>query len=277
MTLKEKYVFDWKRMFKNNEYHIEYSIIDICNKKCISCSHLSPIAKEANCVNIDEFRRIIKIIKRLIPNPDGFWLTGGEPTLHPNLIELLSILREEYDSANIGFFTNGVKLKSYKNDNYFWNFIKEHDVIVLVTNYDIDKEFFTNLFKEKLCENNLSFVQNGNLFFKLVNYSNNQDISKEKYIKCGWERSKINIRNGKIYNCPSVEFVDLFNSYFLKSIVLSEQDYLVIDEYLTREKIDSFRGPVPFCANCNINNRYKKIIKNCESSKNIDEWSSFNQ
>ena len=233
--LKEKYVFDWKRIFKNDECHIEYSIIDICNKKCVSCSHLAPLAKNPNYTKKDEFKRVVKIMKKIIPKPDGFWLTGGEPTLHPNLLEILSTLREEYNDANIGFFTNGIMFKSYEHNNCFWNFLKENGIIVLITNYDIDKEFFINLFKEKSCEKNLSFVQNGNLFFKLINYSSNQDISKEKYIKCGWERSKINIRNGRIYNCPSVEFVDIFNTYFSKQIKVSDNDYLLIDENLTKE------------------------------------------
>ena len=93
-------------------------------------------------------------------------------------------------------------------------------------------------------------------------------------MKCGWERSKLNIRNGKIFNCPSSEFVDLFNEYFNANLKLTERDVLVIDNNLTREDIDSFRGPIPFCSQCDISLR-RKTFCNQPSRREKSEWSSF--
>ena len=118
-------------------------------------------------------------------------------------------------------------------------------------------------------------MQNGNSFFKLTNYARNQPISQEKFAKCGWEKSKLNIRNGKIFNCPSVEFVDVFNAHFDENLNVDSKDFLWVDDTLTREKIDAFKSATPFCAQCNPDSRYTRPFKNLPSRGEKSEWSSL--
>ena len=140
-----------------------------------------------------------------------------------------------------------------------------------VTNYETPREYFEKLFSRNGCANNHAFLQSGKTFVRLVNYSEGREVTKDKYLKCGWERSKINIRGGKIYNCPSSEFADLYNEYFSEKLVLTEKDFLVVDDVLTRERIEAFRGPMPFCSYCDISRR-QKIFKNEPSSQKREEW-----
>ena len=60
--LKERYVFDWNRIYARDGYHIEYSITDICNRNCIACSHLAPLAKGANFVREEEFMQVTSVL-----------------------------------------------------------------------------------------------------------------------------------------------------------------------------------------------------------------------
>ena len=98
------------------------------------------------------------------------------------------------------------------------------------------------------------------------------DICHAKYERCGWERCKINVRNGRIYNCPSSEFADLFNGYFGEKLVVTPSDYLIIDETLTRERIDEFKNPMPFCNQCNLEARSKKLFHLEPSKRRMEEW-----
>lgn len=272
-ALKEKYVFDGNRIRYKDGYHIEYCITDICNRNCRSCSHLAPLAKEPNYVS--EFTRVAKILRACLPEIHTFWLTGGEPTLHPAFSQLLAIAREIYPDSYIGIYSNGITLKKYETDEGFWEFVKENGIVWGITCYDIEKGYFEGLFSGHGCLENLAIVQSGKYFFQLTNYSFDQPVTAEKYEKCGWERSKINVRNGKIYNCPSSEFADLFNGYFGEKLKITEEDYLTADETLTREKIEKFRGPIRFCRQCDLSKRYKKLFKNEPSKRNIEEWACF--
>lgn len=273
-ALLTPYLFDWHRIFAEDGYHIEYSITDICNRRCKSCSHLAPLAKAPNFVTESEFTRNVEIMRKLVPDAHTFWLTGGEPTLHPEYISLLCILREIYNDTFVGIYSNGITLRQYEYDSAFWDFIRENGIVWAITNYDIPKEYFIELFSEHGCRNNLAIIQSGRTFAKLINYIDGATVTVEKYVKCGWERIKINIRGGRIYNCAASEFADLFNDRFGRYLRLTDCDYLTIDESLTRERIDSFRGPMPFCGMCDISRR-RETFPNAPSKCEKGEWSEF--
>lgn len=275
MKLNERYVFDWDRIQNNDVCHIEYSITDLCNRNCARCSHLAPLAKAPNFVGEQEFEQTATILHRLMPDAHTFWLTGGEPTLHPNFMRMLSISRNIFTDNYVGIYSNGITLERYESDENFWRFAKEGGIVWGITCYDKDKAYFEELFAKHGCINNLAILHNGKRFFNLTNYSRNQPVTHEKYIKCGWERSKINVRNGKIYNCPSAEFAELFNGYFGEMLEITDNDYLVIDETLTRKQVDAFRKEVPFCGQCDLSKRYKILTDSTPSKRKIIEWSCF--
>ncbi len=273
--LQARYDFDWRRIQSDDAYHIEYCITDICNRNCVSCSHLAPLAKEPNYVSKEEFTGVVKIMRRIVPDTHTFWITGGEPTLHPEYMSMLKIVREVFVDNYVGIYTNGTTLDKYETDDGFWSFTKQNEIVWAVTGYDKDRLYFEDMFERHGCLNNLVYLHDGKIFFRLTNYSGGQAVSDEKYRMCGWERSKINIRNGRIFNCPSSEFADLFLAYFGRKLEVGDCDFLTVDESLTRESLDKFRGPMPFCSQCDIRSRYKKIIGNKPSERNIGEWSDY--
>ena len=273
MKLAEPYVFDWDRIQHKDGYHIEYSVTDICNRNCACCSHLAPLAKSPNFVTEEEFTRVVKIMRKVVPDAHTFWLTGGEPTLHPRFTGLLGILRNIYPDIYVGIYTNGMTLEKYEYDEEFWKFMRENGIVWGVTGYGRGREYFKELFGRHGCGNNLAYMHDGRLFFNLTNYSRGQPVSREKYEKCGWVRSKINIRGGRIYNCPASEFADLFAGYFGMDLRVTKDDCLVIDDTLTRKRIEDFRGPMPFCANCAAEKRFSRTVRNMPSARDIREWS----
>ena len=276
-VLSNRYEFDFKRIQFKDSYHIEYCITDACDRSCACCSHLAPLAKSPNFVTVENFAKHAEILRGAIADAHAFWLTGGEPTLHPQFMRLLGIARNVFNNCFVGVYSNGNFLKKYENDVGFWEFVRQNGVVWAMTSYGGSKEYIDGVFTKNGCLNNLAYVHSGELFYNLTNYSCNQPVSMEKYNKCGWERSKINVRNGKIFNCPSAEFVDLFNNYFKLNVKLCKNDFLEINGQLTAEMIKNFKGPVPFCGNCDLTQRYKKIFKNSPSKREIGEWSTFNQ
>ncbi len=277
MRLGKRYSFDWDRIQCEDPYHIEYSITDICNRNCGCCSHLAPLAKRPNFVSAEEFAEKTEILHGLIPDAHTFWLTGGEPTLHPRFMRLAEIARNIFADNHVGIYTNGMTLERYENDEAFWRFTKDNGIVWAVTFYDRDRAYFESMFERHGCLDNLALLHGGRRFFKLVNYSRDRSVTREKYEKCGWERSKINVRNGKIYNCPSAEFAELFNDYFGLNLKITSDDFLDIDASLTRERIDMFRKEVPFCGQCDIDRRYKQVIPNAPSERKITEWSCLGE
>lgn len=269
------YKFNRAEIISHPFHQIEYSIIDTCNKNCKACSHFAPLAKQSNKVSVEEFVKNTKILHNIIPDVHTFWLIGGEPMLHPHYLELLKELRSIYNDIPIGIMTNGYKLLETDTDEKFWGFIREHEIIWHITTYDVAPKRYIELFKRNGCIDLLSLDIN-NKFYNLVTLTEEkQEITQEKYGKCGWERLNIFVRNGRIWKCPTVEYIDLFNNYFGKRFEINIDDYLEIDYSLTRERLLTFQNtPSNFCANCDISKRYTSRYEVVKSKKDIKEWLS---
>ena len=149
--LTSRYNFDYRRILFEDGYHIEYSITDICNKNCAGCSHLAPLAKKPNFVDIEEFSRVVAVMQKVIPKAHTVWLTGGEPTLHPKFITLLDTVRQSFVDNHVGIFSNGTTLSHYENDSAFWSFIKDAGIVWAITPYDKPKQYFEDLFTKYDC------------------------------------------------------------------------------------------------------------------------------
>lgn len=267
------YIFNHREIINHPLHQLEFSITDICNRNCRSCSHFAPLARNANMVDGRDFVKFTKILRRVIPDVHTFWLIGGEPTLHPQYLQLLSALRSIYDDIPIGIMSNGYGVLRQKDDKNFWKTIRDNEIVWRITTYDVSPSVYRHLFERNGCKNLLSLDIN-NTFTKLAVLSETpQGVTEEKYERCGWERLNIFVRNGKIWKCPTCEYIDIFNMYFNKNYQVSPDDYLNIDENLTREQILKFKQvPSDFCRNCDLSGRSITKFTVGKSAKDISEW-----
>ncbi|WP_256977250.1 radical SAM protein [Bordetella genomosp. 10] len=87
---------------------LEAHIVDHCNLTCAECCSLSPLlpAWHASPDSIaGDLRTAAKVLK-----PGVFKLVGGEPLLHPQLVDLIHAVRETGIAPVVSVTTNGLKL-----------------------------------------------------------------------------------------------------------------------------------------------------------------------
>ena len=98
---------DNKQTFKNKIASIEMT--HRCNLKCIHCCiDADGIISENEDLSTEEMKCIFD--KLIIWNPNYIMLSGGEPMLRKDFIELLLYLKSSYEGEN--------------NSIYKWNFYK---------------------------------------------------------------------------------------------------------------------------------------------------------
>lgn len=81
-------------------------INDLCNSKCVFCVVGSP-ANETNSVSFDKIKNFLEINKDR--NYTVVNLHGGEPTIHPNFLEILRVIKE-FGYGEIQVQTNAMNL-----------------------------------------------------------------------------------------------------------------------------------------------------------------------
>jgi hypothetical protein len=87
---------------------LEAHVVDHCNLTCADCCSLSPLLP-AWQVSPGELARDLARVARVLA-PRVFKLVGGEPLLHPALVELVEITRRSNIAPRISITTNGLLL-----------------------------------------------------------------------------------------------------------------------------------------------------------------------
>jgi MoaA/NifB/PqqE/SkfB family radical SAM enzyme len=86
------------------EIHVAHS----CNLSCESCSHYSNQG-HTGTLALDEADRWMNLWNRRL-SPRRFSLLGGEPTIHPQLTEMVALSRRNWPTATLQLVTNGFLL-----------------------------------------------------------------------------------------------------------------------------------------------------------------------
>ena len=87
-----------------------YYVTMQCNLNCAYCEDFGSRRNQqvTPAPPLEDARRILKVIRSGV---DRLWLTGGEPLMHPQIVDLLAYARNELNFREISLITNGTLLK----------------------------------------------------------------------------------------------------------------------------------------------------------------------
>ena len=249
----------------------EVQLVEHCNLNCKSCSHFCPVAKE-EFLDINEYKRDCERLSKLFNKEASFIrLMGGEPLLHPKIVDFLNITRANFPNALIDLDTNGTLILKMKDD--FWKAMHKNNINLTVTKYPIELDL--KKIQEKCDKEKVTFR-----FFseQSVKYFNHLPLDLEgrqpieyNFMKCYLANSCHTLKHGRLYTCSTVPHVEHFNQYFQCNLQLSKDDS--IDIYGVKDKkeiLEFLAKPIPFCRYCKVRERKQQLWE--VSKKDIKEW-----
>jgi molybdenum cofactor biosynthesis enzyme MoaA len=75
--------------------HVAMDLVDNCNLRCPFCLVDHTVVHRTNMMSEETFRSALRLIPYV--SPGNFWLScGHEPTLHPRLLDFISMVPDEY-------------------------------------------------------------------------------------------------------------------------------------------------------------------------------------
>ena len=235
----------------HNDFEVEVQIVDHCNLKCDYCNHFSNIA-EPWFMSKEEFVFILEKIKKEL-YPHGLirlMILGGEPFLHPQLLEFLQIAKEffPYNHFYIDVLTNGLIYSNFDEDrkNLFKTFAH-----ISCTPYP---EIAEKILNESTMASRLFFLNSPVL-----------DNPKQEKEECNkYKIPCLFIRDYKLYLCPFAGCIHNYNNHFNKSIPITKDDYIDMHE-LTYDKLQDF-----------LSQKNKNICNYCSQKLSSLFWSHNN-
>lgn len=87
------------------------AIVNYCNLKCPYCFADDMIKEENSFMSLEQYNKLLDFILKDPGSRVG--ILGGEPTLHPNLIDILKITSEKCENKRAIMFTNGIELEKF--------------------------------------------------------------------------------------------------------------------------------------------------------------------
>ena len=264
-----------EKIVPRTKLKLEIDIVEHCNLNCKGCDHFSPIAKQ-KYLDINIFVKDIKRIAELTrcgEDIEEFTLLGGEPLLHPDILEFITQSRILLPFAPISIITNAIYLP--KMDEQFWINCCKNNILIRITKYPIklDYDLIENTAKKHNVK--LSFFNNTSILktsYKIPLDLKGKQDPRLNFLNCHHANNCIFLRYGKIYTCTIAPNIHHFNEYYKTNIPLTDRDGIDIYKANNLNDILQFvSNPIPFCRFCNVKNRsygHKWGI----STKDINEW-----
>lgn len=204
--LRKKYYYVGDRIRVES---LELHVTEHCNLKCRGCDAMSPY-NETTFLSVDEARRSVDFLARHV-KADIFKLMGGEPTLHPRLVELLKIVKASGISEVLRLTTNGLLL--HRMPDAFWESLDR----LTVSNYSSCpmREKHVALVEKKAKEFdvvlNLKWIDQFNHVL-LAEPLEDRERIEHNYKDCWIRHRSLVVRNGTFFKCTRAAYMDDFRA-----------------------------------------------------------------
>ena len=223
-------------------------LTDHCNLRCDNCSTHSQYNKN----HFSSFKMFEADIKKMSKHfhASNFMLMGGEPTLHPKLLDYINIVKSTGFCHNINLYTNGTLLHRMPDELF-----KEVDLLVVgqYPGTTIDYLKLKDLLDEKLDKFGTQYKLRPFTEFNIYHtdtIETNYEINKQKFLECdaAFTDNCHVIQDGYYYKCLSPYVNSKYKGYdnTLSGINIHDKEFPsnLFNHLLTDEPIDA-------CKTCN--------------------------
>jgi hypothetical protein len=229
---------------------LEFDAVSHCNLSCHGCSHFSPFAVE-HFVSLESLEQELRLLGQHA-RVGRLKIVGGEPLLHPNLLDLVGVVRRLNVARAIEVGTNGLLLGG--QPDRFW---REVDMVTVSIYPACASKLDLRLFCQKAARHGtgLIFIEKP-LFREPAIGIRTEDAALVQRIfdACLMARFCHTLRDGKLFRCSIAPYMDRYLSLFGHAACFAETDGLRVEQtpHMSAHIITYLRScrPLGACSFC---------------------------
>ncbi len=228
-----------------------------CNLNCASCLSFTPYNKNKRHRDIESLKSDLDSYFQWIDYTGLFHISGGEPFLYPNLIELLEYIGKEYRHKikDLTITTNGTVIPL----DIICIIMKKYKINIILDDYTekIGKLETLNKIVNLLNEKEIPYIYNKvHNWIDLKPLSTDNSYMDEKTLERYYNACSVpysSLQEEKIYSCN-------YANYAMEAGIMKveENDYYSLKPFNTKKKIEllefrlgySKKGYVDMCKQC---------------------------
>jgi GTP 3',8-cyclase len=184
--------------------HLETDITQACQMSCVACNHSVPLwrTRKGGPWSADPVivQRDLTHLAKFMHTP--VWgALGGEPTLHPKLVDILKIARDSGIADQLEVWTNGLTLSKMSKE--FW---KSFDILVISIYPDKMSEAYLSSMRQVCVDNGVVWSPrderlNPNFKTMLESVPTSPVATKQKYDGCFFRHFSRSASYGFFFTC----------------------------------------------------------------------------
>jgi GTP 3',8-cyclase len=186
--------------------HLETNVTLACQNRCWGCNHFVPLHRNAHPVQAESMANDLAQLGR-VAHAKRYALLGGEPLLHPHLLELLDVAKSSGIADQVEVITNGQRLRLV--DRGFWTRVDYLTVSVYPGKLtDEDIVWIRMTCKANGVQLEVKDARSTN-YFNAVLYKTplDDDGAAKQYRQCWYRTYTHVIDNGVFYRCCTAPFI----------------------------------------------------------------------
>ena len=278
--LKNNILKTLKRYYSNLYYYylilkhvnnliLEIQVCDHCNLNCRGCSHYSPLFNPTY-IDIKNLKKDLLALKSITPRFKEVRILGGEPFLNENLGQILLLIKNTFYRSKIIIVTNGILINKISGN--LWNLIRENNIIIGISEYPISLNYdkIYKILDDHGIRYEIYRKRNENKWYI---FQLNEKGDNNRYInfkRCGNDRSCWQLRDSRIYSCPTAAYSQILNQNFGTQFKVCKSDYIDLNRKISLINLLVFLlKSKNFCRYCNIP---RAEINWSKSSLKQNEW-----
>lgn len=251
--------------------YMEIPVTDLCNLNCKGCLFACNAMGGSEHIPSRQIISDAERMRELFEDIPWIRLLGGEPLMHPDIIDILNAYREIYPDSEIDLCTNGLLITKMQEDVF--NCLRKNEITIHVSGYKPTYRMLGAI-DAKLKSEGLQYtVLRRDSFQKYYTSEpcNNADYSYANCIASGCRE----LYNGRLIRCSAVIAFEKFNEQFgMTYTTVEEEDWFdihkpEIDAWKMKERIDRSSQ---VCRYCNVNHQEEFAWDYAGSKASIDDY-----